>query len=134
MGIECMSDEIRIEDFNHLNVTVDMEKIIKRYGRLSAEDLRSNPSRNPRIKEHRVENEYFSTWRYRFDKGQHAAIVYNKKNGRLTYLLEKGHAITNAYGGIKWTRAFPHISITFDRFKDKYARDMRNAPIKVDLT
>lgn len=129
-----MSKEIALEDFHHLKVTVEMEQIIKRYGALSSEDLRNNPSRNPRIKEHRTENEYFSTWRYRYDKGQKAAIVYNKRNGRLTYLLENGHAITNAKGGIKWTRAFPHISITFDKFKDKYVRDMRNAPLNVDLT
>ncbi len=129
-----MAKEIALEDFHHLKVTVEMEQIIKKYGALSSEDLRGNPSRNPRIKEHRKENEYFKTWRYRYDKGQKAAIVYNKQNGRLTYLLENGHAITNSKGGIKWTRAFPHISITFDKFKDRYVRDMRNAKLNVDLT
>lgn len=111
-----------------------MEEIIKKYGAKSSADLRTNPSKNPRIKEHRTENEYFSTWRYRYDKGQKAAIVYNKKNGRLTYLLENGHAITNSKGGIKWTRAFPHISVTFDKFKDKYVEDMRKAKLNVELT
>lgn len=111
-----------------------MEGIIKKYGQLASADLRTNPSQNPRIKEHRTNNEYFKTWRYRYDKGSKTAIVYNKKNGRLTYLLENGHAITNAKGGIKWTRAFPHISITFDRFKGKFVEDMRKAPIKTDLT
>lgn len=126
--------EIALKDFHHLKVTVEMEDIIKKYGRLSRDDLKENPSRNPRIKEHRQKNEYFSTWQYRYDKGQKAAIVYNKKNGRLTYLLENGHAITNTKGGIKWTRAFPHIEYTFAKFKDQYVRDMRNAEIDVDLT
>lgn len=125
---------IALEDFNGLNVTVQMEKIMKKYGRLSRDDLKTNPSRNPRIKEHRKENEYFSTWQYRYDKGKRAAVVYNKKNGRLTYLLENGHAITNAKGGIKWTRPFPHISVTYEKFKNKYVEDMRNAEIDVDLT
>ena len=129
-----MSKEIALEDFNHLKVTVEMERIIRKYGQLASADLRTNPSRTPRIKEHRTEIEYFSTWRARYDKGSKTSVVYNKKNGRLTYLLENGHAITNAKGGIKWTRAFPHISITFDRFKDRYVRDMRKAPINVDLT
>ena len=127
-------DTIALEDFNGLNVTVQMEKIMKKYGKLSRDDLKSNPSRDPRIKKHRKENEYFSTWQYRYDKGQKAAVVYNKKNGRLTYLLENGHAITNAKGGIKWTRPFPHIENTYQKFKNKCVEDMRNAEIDVDLT
>ena len=123
-----------MEDFNHLDVTIQMEPVLKKYGRLSRDDLKSNPSRNPKIKKHRKENEYFSTWQYRYDKGQKAAVVYNKKNGRLTYLLENGHAITNRKGGIKWTRPFPHISITYDKFKDKFVEDMRKTEIDVDLT
>lgn len=129
-----MSKEIALEDFNHLKVTVEMERIIKKYGRLARDTLKTNPSQSPRIKEHRTENEYFKTWQTRYDKGSHTSVVYNKKNGRLTYLLENGHAITNSRGGIRWTRAFPHISIAFDKHKDGFVREMRNAPIKVDLT
>ena len=125
---------IALEDFNHLNVTIEMEEVLKKYARLSRDDLKSNPSRNPKIKKHRKQDEYFSTWRYRYDKGRKAAIVYNKKNGRLTYLLENGHAITNAKGGIKWTRPFPHIQYTFDRFKGKFVEDMRKTKMDVYFT
>lgn len=125
---------IALEDFNGLKATVEMEKVMKKYGRLSRDDLKSNPSRDPRIKKHRKKNEYFSTWQYRYDKGRKTAVVYNKKNGRLTYLLENGHAITNARGGIKWTRPFPHIELTYEKFKDKYVQDMRNTDIDVEFT
>ena len=125
---------IKLEDFHHLNVDIQTEKIMKKYGKLSRDELRSNPSRNPRIKKHRKYNEYFATWLYRYDKARQEAVVYNKNNGRLTYLLENGHAITNASGGIKWTRPFPHISRTYYKYKDKYIVDMRKAKKDVSLT
>lgn len=129
-------DSINIEDFNSLKVTIPMEKVIKKYGRKAAAELRGNPSEKEAfgIKKHRVTNEYFSTWRSRFDKGSHTSIVYNKKNGRLTYLLEKGHAITNAKGGIKWTRPHKHISVVYDKFKGGYIKEMKRLDVRVDLT
>lgn len=129
-----MAKEIALEDFNHLKVTIEMEEVLKKYGRLARDTLKTNPSENPRIKEHRKDNEYFKTWQTRYDKGSKTAIVYNKKNGRLTYLLENGHAITNKQGGIRWTRAFPHISIAFDKHKHSFVNEMRNVKINVDLT
>ena len=100
-----MAKEIALEDFNHLKVTIEMEEVLKKYGRLARDALKTNPSENPRIKEHRTENEYFKTWQTRYDKGSKTAIVYNKKNGRLTYLLENGHAKVN--GGR--VAGIPHI-------------------------
>ena len=60
--------------------------------------------------------------------------VHSRNRYMLTHLLENGHAITNRKGGIKWTRPFPHISITYDKYKDKFVEDMRKTAIDVDLT
>ncbi len=128
-----MSNNIDLDKFNHLEVTLDVEKILKKYGRQAAKELKQNPSVSPRIKEHRKTNEYFSTWQSRYDKGTHTAVVYNKKNGRLTYLLENGHFITNKRGGLGWAKPHPHISIVYDKLKSKFVADMEKVDIKVKL-
>lgn len=123
-------NEIELSQFKGIEVDIDMDSIIEKYGKQAAEYLRTNPS-NPKIKEHRKTKEYFSTWRYRYDKGIKTATVYNKQNGSLTYLLEKGHFIVNKKGGVGRAAPHPHIAPTFEKFKNKFAADMENAGIEV---
>lgn len=128
-----MASTIDIQKFNHLEVSIDTEKILKKHRQKAAKKLRDHPASVPPIKERREEKEYFSTWRSKFDKGSHTAVVYNKGNGRLTYLLENGHFITNKIGGLGWARPHPHIEGVFREGIPDFVRDMENVDIKVDL-
>lgn len=57
---------------------------------------------------------YAKTWTYEEEikkrKGEYGTHVYNKKNYRLTHLLENGHDLVSAKGKLYGrTKAIPHI-------------------------
>lgn len=68
--------------------------------------------------------EYSKTWAVKEESGvlgSKSYIVYNKKNYRLTHLLEYGHVTRN---GTKRTRAIPHIKPMEEWVQNQLPKDI----------
>lgn len=73
---------------------------------------------------------YARTWTYETNKslGKYGATIFNKKNYRLTHLLEKGHDLVDKNGkkiGKGRTQAYPHIAPAEQQAIEKYETELK---------
>lgn len=122
----------KIEDFHSISVElVGMADIVRKNAEEAEHTLKTRP-----VWEHnRRNNTYNSTWDTEFYRDEHepVAIVRNRNNWQLTWLLENGHLIVNKKGGVGYAHGVNHIHKTFDEQKETFIDDMKDIGIKVNI-
>lgn len=116
-----------MSEFKSFEASLDRNQInsvISKYARKSKSSLKAKAPNG-----HRKRNKYKDTFVVEIDEVNLKAKVYNKKNYRLSHLLENGHLILNKKGGIGWAAPQPHFRPTYDEIKSPFLNDMRKVKV-----
>lgn len=122
---------MKIEDFKGFKVDIDFDDIVEKTATELAENIRQASITKL---SNRATGKYASSWTHgkRKDSKGTYEVVYNAEHYRLTHLLEHGHVVRNKYGTYGRTAPNPIIKTEFDRIKDKFVEDMKQAKLKVE--
>lgn len=118
----------KIENFTGFNFEIKAEPIIEENAKECAERLKTEP----KWKRNRKTKTYNEGWNYdMYDKGtkEVSAVVKNKTNWQLTWLLENGHLIVNKKGGVGYASGTHHIKNAFDKQAKQFVKDMKDVEI-----
>ena len=120
MSIEIDTELERILNAYSDDVKEVLKNSVDEIAKATVKDLKeTSPKRRKR-------GGYAKTWAQRenkSDKLNYSRIVYNKKNYRLTHLLERGHLTRD---GIKRTRAIPHIAPAEEKAINNFLEKVKN--------
>lgn len=120
-----------LNDFNGIEIEIEYQKIVDKYGRKTAKDLRQV---SPKSNRPGRTTPYSQGWVVDTIKSSRGYVVdvWNKTNWQLTHLLENGHFITNAKSGnVGWSAPKPHIKPTYIKVKPKFVDAMKKAELNV---
>lgn len=122
---------IRLENFNRLEVEIDYKPIVDKFGDDTAKYLQRTSPRG-----RRRNKTYAQGWVFLVDKktkGEYGGKVWNETNYQLTHLLENGHLIVNKKGGVGWASGNPHIDKAYQQIKTPFQKAMENVEIKTQF-
>lgn len=123
-------NNIKIDDFKGFNFSVDYKHIIQSNCKTTRNMLINKSPEG-------VRGKYKKGWTYvifnNLKNDEIEGVVWNKPNWQLTWLLERGHLITNKVGGVGWASPQAHIFPTAEKMIPKFIRDMEKAKIKFDF-
>lgn len=109
-----------LQTFNH-SVTTMVDEVSMEVGKAGAKELQGS-NNGGRWKK------YPKSWTVKKEKNG-TVYIHNKKDYRLTHLLEKGHKTSyksGAYGKKTTTGAFPHIAPVEQQVIDNFTRTVTN--------
>lgn len=116
------------------NVKEILESIIRNNCRYTVDRLKEVSPKGARYNNpEKRKDSYAEGWTYKLYKASDRAIVYNKKNYRLTHLLEHGHFIVNKKGGYGWSSGDNHIEKVFTELPDEATKIIKQADIDIDI-
>lgn len=126
-------DITKIKD---VKVEIKYEDIVKKY---AEQDRQTLVDISPRTDRPGRAHHYYHGWEveYHDEKERFGAVVWNRTDWQLTWLLEHGHILNNRPGSwrsLTRARAIPHIKKTFQDSKPDFIKEMRKVPIKVQFT
>lgn len=120
--------KVKLSEFNSVDISIDVNQInsvISKWANVAAKKLGDKSPVG-----YRKKNNYSKTFTVELYPYALTGIVYNKKNYRLSHLLENGHFIVNKKGGLGWASPSPHFSPTYDEVLEPYLEDMANVKVK----
>ncbi len=123
-----------LESINGIKITIDYEKIVRKYAKKAQDKLKQHPSVSPSSGRPNRVTPYWAGWDVseKARKGSLRDTVWNRTNWQLTHLLENGHFITNG-GALRWSPPHKHIRPTFTEIKPQYVRAMKKVKINADF-
>lgn len=118
--------DIKIENFNELEVKIDYVPILKKYAEKCKELVeQKSPVRT---------GKYKKGWRAVEDKdylGNVSVVVWNETDWQLTHLLENGHAIVNKKGGVGRASPHKHIAPSYRAVRNGFIKDIENVKLNI---
>lgn len=126
-----------MKKFKGIEVKLNLEEIVDKNAKFMEEVLK-RPGVSPRSNRPRRGNAYWKGWAYdtQKNKEEYGAIIWNKTNWQLTWLLENGHIINNQFGrphGLGWSRPKKHIYPSYLAMKSSFQHDMKTK-LKGEIT
>lgn len=129
MGRRKSNRWVQMKKFKGIEVKLNLDEIIDKNAKYMVEVLK-RPNYSPRSKRPRRDKAYWKGWGYDSDyKGEEiGAVIWNKTNWQLTWLLENGHIINNQIGaahGLGWSPPKKHIYPSYLAMKSSYQHDIK---------
>lgn len=122
---------IDLKDFKGINIRVNKEKLTTAIHN-SANKLVDNLKVLSPTSNRKRAYKYFETWNAEEYEKMFKATIWNKRNYRLTHLLENGHLQVNKKSGVGWVAPRPHIKPAFESAKPYIVEQMKKACKKLD--